>query len=160
RLAGVREPRVVFIMGHMRAGSTLMMHILISHSKLIGCGERGVPYRSAADLDKLEIASRRMQRSLFRQVAYVVDQINHDHLTPDPELFRLERLRFIFLIREPEETIRSLIHLSRSSPDQWSIQRAVDYYVARLTSLAELSQGLGNRSIALTYSDLVDRPPA
>jgi hypothetical protein len=160
RWAGIREPRVVFIMGHMRSGSTLMMHILISNPGLIGCGERGVPYRSADDLDKLEIASRRMQRSLLRQVLYVVDQINHDHLTPDPGLFQLERLRFIFLIRDPEETIRSLIHLSKSSPQPWSVEKAVDYYVTRLNSLAKFSKDLGNRSIALTYSDLVDRPPA
>ena len=83
RLIGIRPPRVLFIMGHMRSGSTLLMHLLVNHPQIIGCGERSVAYRSDDDLDKLELAARRSQHSLFRQVSYVVDQLNHDQFTPE-----------------------------------------------------------------------------
>jgi hypothetical protein len=159
RTIGIRQPRIVFIMGHMRSGSTLLMHILISNPELIGCGERNVPYRSADDLDKLEIAARRSQSSLFRRVSYVVDQINHDEFTPVPDLFNAERVRCIFLIRQPEEAIHSLLRLTQPSSDPWSVERAIDYYVGRLESLSVFRQRVGGRAIALTYSELVDQVP-
>jgi hypothetical protein len=160
RLIGIRPPRVLFIMGHMRSGSTLLMHLLVNHPQIIGCGERNVVYRSDDDLDKLELAARRSQHSLFRQASYVVDQLNHDQFTPERDLLRSERVRCIFLIREPEETIRSLLHLTRSSRDPWTVERAVEYYVARLNSLRTCGLRLKGRSIALTYGDLVDSAPA
>src|SRR5215470_14567177 len=95
RSLGVRPPRIVFIMGHMPSGTTLLLHLLISNPELIACGERNTAYRSADDLDKLEIAARQSQRSMFRQVSYVVDQINHDEFTPNPDLFKSERIRCI-----------------------------------------------------------------
>jgi hypothetical protein len=159
RSMGIRPPRIVFIMGHMRSGSTLLMHILISNPELIGCGERNVPYRSADDLEKLEIAARRLQSSPFREVSYVVDQINHNEFTPDPDLFKSERLRCIFLIRQPEEAIQSLLRLTQPSSDPWSVERAIDYYVGRLKSLRVFRERVDGRAIALTYSELVDHSP-
>lgn len=159
RSIGIRPPRIGFIMGHMRSGSTLLMHILISNPELIGCGERNVPYRSADDLDKLEIAARRSQSSLFRGVSYVVDQINHDEFTPVSDLFNSERVRCIFLIREPEEAIQSLLRLTQPSSDPWSVKRAIDYYVDRLNSLTVFRERVGGRAIALTYRELVDHVP-
>jgi hypothetical protein len=160
RMIGIRPPRVLFIMGHMRSGSTLLMHLLVTHPEIIGCGERSVAYRSDDDLDKLELAARRSQHGLFRQVSYVVDQLNHDQFSPERDLLRSERVRCIFLIREPEETIRSLLHLTRASHDPWTVERAVEYYAARLKSLSACRQNLKSRSIALTYSDLVDSASA
>jgi hypothetical protein len=159
RSVGILPPQIVFIMGHMRSGSTLLMHLLISHPELIGCGERNVPYRSDDDLDRLEIAARRSQRRLFRGPSYVVDQINHDEFTPDPELFKSKRIRCIFLIREPEEAIQSLLRLTRSSSDPWPVDRAIDYYVGRLKSLTALRERVSERAIGVTYSELVDHVP-
>jgi Sulfotransferase family len=159
RSIGIRPPRIVFIMGHMRSGSTLLMHILVSNPEIIGCGERNVPYRSTDDLDKLEIAARRSQSSLFGRVAHVVDQINHDEVTPVPDLFNSERVRCIFLVREPEEAIQSLLRLTQPSSDPWSVERAIDYYVGRLESLTAFRERTGGRAIALTYSELVDDVP-
>src|SRR5262249_7915 len=140
-------------------GSTLLLHLLISNPELIACGERNAPYRSADDLDKLEIAARRSQQSLFRQVSYVVDQINHDEFTPNPVLFESERTRCIFLIPEPEEGIQGLLGLTEPSSDPWSVERAIDYYVGRLKSLTAFRERTGSRAIALTYRDLVDHIP-
>lgn len=146
-------------MGHMRCGSTLLMHILLTNPALIGCGERNAPYRSSADLDKLELAARWSGRRLFRNVPYVVDQINHDEFTPDLNLFQSDRLRCIFLIREPGQAIHSLLELTATSREPWNMRRAVDYYVRRLVSLEKYRERVGDRCIALTYSDLVDRTP-
>jgi hypothetical protein len=147
-------------MGHMRSGSTLLTHILLMNRAFIGCGERNVAYRSAEDLDRLEIAARMEQRQIFSQVQYVVDQLNHDKFIPDPELLRCERIRGIFLLRDAEETIQSLLNLTKPYSDDWPVERAVDYYVRRTNSLTAYADILGERAIALTYADLVDRTPA
>jgi hypothetical protein len=119
-----------------------------------------VAFRSEEDFDRLEIAARLEQRRLFRQVPYVVDQLNHDKFTPDPELLRCERVRGVFLLRDAEETIQSLLNLTKPYSNDWPIERAVDYYVRRTNSLAAYASILGERAMALTYADLVDRTPA
>jgi hypothetical protein len=143
---------VVFIIGHMRCGSTLLMHLLLTNPSVIGCGERNAPYRSAWDLDGLEIAARIAQRAPFRRVRYVIDQINHDRFTPNLELLRDERLRFIFLIRNPGETIRSIVNLT-----DWTTERSVDYYSRRLRSIADYASSMARPSaaMALTYDGLL-----
>jgi hypothetical protein len=68
---------------------------------------------------------------------------------------RAERVGCIFLIRGPEETIRSILDLTRTFYTPWTSQRAVDYYCRRLEELAEYSASPGIRSEALTYNDLL-----
>jgi hypothetical protein len=157
RSFGVKPLQTVFIMGHMRSGSTLLLHILLTNPELIGCGERNTPYRSAADLDKLEIAARIAQFAPFRRVRYAVDQINHNQFTPNLELLEDKRVRCIFLIREPKETIQSILNLTRDFYEQWTIHQAVEYYSRRLETLAECASRLNerNETLAVTYNDLV-----
>ena len=151
--------RAVFILGHMRCGSTLLLHILLTHPGIAACGERNAPYRSADDLDRLEIFARLSGRALFRPISFAADQINHDHVTPIQELLRSDRVRCIFLLREPEDTLRSILHLTRTFYEPWSYQRAVDYYCRRLESLAGYAGDAGIRKEALTYNDLVMETP-
>jgi hypothetical protein len=72
----------VFVLGHMRPGSSLLHHILVSHPDLLGCGERNVAYDSADDLHRLQLAARRHRRAYWRRYRYLVDQINHDRFVP------------------------------------------------------------------------------
>ncbi len=162
RSLGVDPTTAVLIMGHMRCGSTLLMHLLLSHPDLIGCGERNAVYRGNVDLDKLEIASRRQQRALLSRVRYAVDQVNHDHLTPDPGLLADKRVQCVFLVREPESSIRSILELTRRFYEPWSESRAESYYTMRLQSLARLAGVIGrDRLVAMTYEELVaDTGPA
>ena len=45
--------RYVFILAHMRSGSTLLAHLLASHPDFVGAGETKVCYRTPADLPQL-----------------------------------------------------------------------------------------------------------
>lgn len=157
RACGVKPPQAVLILGHMRCGSTLLLHILLTNPEFIGCGERNSPYSSFEDLDKLEVASRLAQRSPLRQVHYTADQINHDHLTPDIELLQDERVRCIFLIRDPQPTIQSILNLTQTYYQPWTVAKAVDYYSQRLQTLEKYADQLNSRSryLALTYDELI-----
>ncbi len=156
RSLGVRPMPAVFIMGHMRCGSTLLLHILLSNRECIGCGERNAEYRSTEDLDKLEIASRIAQRAPFRR-GHAIDQINHDRFTPNAELLHDERVRCIFLIRDPQATVQSILNLTQTFYKAWTVERAVDYYVERLEKLAAHAEGVRREreTLALTYDSLV-----
>ena len=147
----------VLIMGHMRSGSTLLLHILLTNPRLIGCGERNAAYSSHLDLDKLAVAARLAQRAPFRRVQYAVDQINHDKFTPSGDFLKDERVLLIFLVRNPAPTIHSILELTRTFyGGAWTVEKTVDYYCRRLRTLTEHATCLEDKQkvMALTYDEL------
>ena len=163
RLYALRPPLpAVLIMGHMRSGSTLLLHILLTNPRLIGCGERNAAYSSHLDLDKLEIAARIAQRAPFRRVRYAVDQINHDQFTPSHDFLKDERVLLIFMIRDPPSTIHSILELTRTFyGGAWTVAETIDYYCRRLRTLTEYAVDLEGKqkAMALNYEALVDDTP-
>lgn len=159
---GLGPVPALFIMSHMRSGSTLLLHLLLTTPEIIACGERGVAYRGPLDLDKLAVDARIVQRAPLRRVRYAADQIHHDHLVPEADLLRHDRVRCLFLIRDPPSAIASLVRLSQTGPDPWSVGQAADYYTSRLATLARYATtaALGRDALALTYDDLVHHTPA
>ena len=151
----------ILIMGHMRSGSTLLLHLLMSHSQIIGCGERNTAYRAPRDLDRLAVESRLRAGSLLRAYQYAADQINHTRFTPVERLLDHARVRLLFLVREPEPTIASIIAVAgRYYPSfGWTVERAAAYYMERLHALERIASGLANPAsgIFLTHDDLVRR---
>jgi hypothetical protein len=158
RALGVPEAQALLLLGHMRCGSTLLTHLLLTQPGIVGCGERNTPIRDARDLDRLELAGRLRQRALLRHVRYAVDQINHDHLIPVPALLASPRVRCVFLIREPGPAIGSILELTRRFYEPWDAAGAAAYYASRLRCLVQLAEAIGqDRFVALTYDDLVIR---
>ena len=158
---GVPSPSALLLLGHMRSGSTLLLHLLMTNPDVSALGERGVVYASRADLARLAIAWRMARRSPFQRLRYVADQVNHNHLTPNSRLLRDPRVRILFLLRRPELTIASILELYRTHYRQaWSPSQAVDYYVERLGALTELGESLANPICAalIPYEALTDLP--
>ena len=161
RLGQARVP-ALFVIGHMRCGSSLLLHLLLTSHEIIACGERNATYRSLSDLDKLEFSSRIVQRAPFRRCRYAVDQINHNKFILDLELLSHKQVRCIFLIRNPQDTIQSIVHLTRVFYKPWSTEQAVDYYSERLEMLVRYAEYLQGRreTMALTYEALVNETPS
>lgn len=158
---GVPRPATLLILGHMRSGSTLLLHLLMTNPEISAVGERGKVYACRADLARLHIAARLAHGLPVRHLRYVADQVNHDHLTPDACLLRQAEIRILFLLRQPQATIASIVELYRRyHPLPWSVPRAVDYYVQRLQTLARLGAAPPNRTSAalIRYEDLTARP--
>ncbi len=147
---------VVFLLAHMRSGSTLLMHILLSHPTILGYGERNLPYASARDLDRLKVDACYQRRQFFQQHRYVVDQINHTRFLVSEEILNHPRLRKIFLIREPEDSIASMVEVLGHFYGM-TLDEAVAYYTERLYALARYAQRVENPTSAffLTYENLV-----
>ncbi|UCF20545.1 MAG: sulfotransferase domain-containing protein [Gemmatimonadota bacterium] len=158
---GGKPPGIVFLLAHMRSGSTLVSHILSSHPLVLGCGERNATYASPRDLDRLEADARYTRRQFLHSYRYVIDQINHTRFLPAEELLNHPRVSKIFLIREPRDSIASMADVLGRHYGT-TVDEAVAYYLERLQALARYSELLENRdtAIALTYEGLLAHPEA
>jgi hypothetical protein len=155
RISGTRF-RYIFILGHMRSGSTLLNHILMSHPDILGSGERNARYETPADLATLRVRTYWLRRSPPSRHHYVVDQINHNGLLANPGLLRDPCVYPIFLVREPVGAITSMLNVLARHYGT-TLDDAVDHYVGRVSGLARCARALpGPENAAfLTYEDLV-----
>jgi hypothetical protein len=142
--------RYVFVLSHMRSGSTLVSHILASHQDFAGAGETHITYSAPEDLPKLILRTCELLRKLRLPGTYVVDQINHPYVTDDvlssPLIYKC-----IILIREPEATLKSLMAMFK-----WKEATALECYLGRLAQISHYGRILGDRAIFVEYDDLVD----
>jgi len=155
----VRKPSFLFVIGHMRSGSSLLTHILNSNPHVVGLGENHLSYWREKDLDQcvantMEILSRRDLRE-----RYVLDKILHNQHSVSPCFLNDPRFRFIYILREPHGTLGSILRLSRTVPGfYWNnCDLAAKHYLRRLHQLAKLiqQQRAHERAIVLTYEQLI-----
>ncbi len=143
-------------MGHMRSGSTLLVHLLSSHPEILGAGERNATYASCEDLRRLSVDVAYLRRKFFRGYGYVVDQINHNRFLVAEDLLNHPRVCKIFLIREPKATLASMVEVFGRHYGM-TPRQAVDYYLDRLGALERYARQVREKgsSFFLTYDDLV-----
>ncbi len=159
RWFGLDQTRIVLILCHARSGSTLLNHILLSNPQIISNGERMFNYKSENDLDLFIMTMRLRQRNFIKQCNFVVDQLTATERLANHELLNSPRVKVIFLIREPEAAIASMVKLSKEGNSGWNISKAIEYYIERLKMLATYGNGLNNKSngLFITYHDLVNK---
>ena len=153
-----QPPRFVLVLAHMRSGSTLLAHLLMSHRAVLGGGERNRAHREIADLDSLALEIYRERRVLARRYPLILDQINHTRFTPEPALLSHPRVRVVFLIREPGPAIASMVHTFQPIYGDWPQTRAVAAYAERVQALTALARGMTRPFFATTYEALTERP--
>ncbi len=156
-LSNSNQQQFIFLLGHMRSGSTLLQHLLISHPQICGLGERNLAYKNENDLWKLVARCRWKYQKPFYKYSFFIDQINHNHLTPTIDLLKMDTVKIIFLLRKPDASISSLLRLSEKYYDgKWTPESATDYYVNRLQFLQRSMQKLDNSTYWLVqYEGLI-----
>lgn len=158
---GLERPAALLLLGHMRSGSTLLLHLLLTNPEIAALGERNRSYVKAADLARLALAARWAHERPLRRLRYVVDQVNHNRFTPNAELLQNPRVRLVFLLREPQSALASLLELSRTYYEHaWNVASAVDYYVARLNAFMDVGASIEapGRAALLRYETLTAQP--
>lgn len=155
-----RTRRILLVLSHMRAGSSLFHHLLLQHPLVAGAGERNKPYRSPRDLDRLVADASIAQRRLGRRAAVYVDQVNHDFLLADPALLALPGVEVIFLVCRPAAAVASLT-LALGRDYGLTEAEAVTYYEQRLATLGRLAVAAPDgRALGIHYEALVNAPEA
>lgn len=165
-ILGRKTPyKFVFILSHMRSGSSLLSHILISNPAIIGFGESHNLYQSEEDLKRLMMKAyfQFQEFSKFPQDlsklkmdhTYVLDKILHDQKIVNQDLLNLPNISVIFLLREPERTLASLLDLK----PQWNQQEAYQYYTERLQKLVEYAKQINdkNRTLFVTHEQVLNQ---
>jgi len=146
----------LLILGHMRSGSTLVNHILLSSGSVNGIGESNIVYNEHIDITRLSAKSFLQGAHKYRQKRYICDQINHNNKTPDLSLFDPGRLKVIILYRRPHASVSSLLNLSSTYyNDSWTVKRATDYYIDRLLFLRATASQVKS-AFYLSYEDLIN----
>lgn len=136
RLFAAGMLNMVFVCGHMRSGSSLLVHILNTHPGIMGYGESHLRYRDTEDFGNAALKICSTLKKLPVGKYSMVDKVLHNHLLEDPEI--LEEAKTVFLLRKPGPALSSMyrqnIHLFDTPSD---IAR---YYVERLEWIREASR--------------------
>lgn len=160
-----KEPyKVIFILSHMRSGSSLLTHLLISNPEIKGYGESHIQYQIDENIQSLiyktyfhnqQFTNLRDLGKLKMNHTYILDKLLHDKKLLNQDFLTKDNFYFVFLIREPQ---RSLVSMLDHKP-HWQEEDAMNYYCQRLSTLSEYSKIIDdkNRSVALTYTQLINQ---
>lgn len=162
RVAGLmltrRHERQLFVIGHMRSGSTLLSNMLCNNPAINGYGEAKVVFSEPRDTlvlrGKVAMVQLLNRRRPTRRAEYLYDKILHGRLLPNTAVLGMPTSRVIFLLRPPEPTLRSIV-----GSFGWSVDHAEEYlrkiylFVERLArDSADVIDG-----VVVPHADLIDR---
>jgi len=149
----------IFILAHMRCGSTALSNILCSRDDISGYGEAHIRYDGRGALGRLALNQRR-RGGWKPQARFLFDKVlhsRHDNAAP-PAFFAA---RAIFMLREPEPAIRSITKLfaDLGRNEYRTYEASGLYYVERIETLSKLWDRFPNdRRIGLTHGGLMADP--
>jgi hypothetical protein len=141
-----RPVRYLWLFSHMRSRSTLLSHILGSHSEIAGYRERHTSYRS--NLDLLRMRYRMWSELQWKSSSYLLDKLLHNDQQVDFSLFKSGQYKCIFFIRTPESTIKSIVSMGRKRgrSDYGDVTWAVRYYYQRVIAMIALASSIPARN--------------
>jgi len=148
-------PRKLFMLSHMRSGSSLLTHILNTNPEILGFGETCTRYASANDFYQLMTEVHWTLRQFRCSEKYILDKLLHDYLLLNEQLLTSEQVYLIFLIREPQGSLASLLKLFPHRTEDF----ALNYYTSRLSTLEHYAQLVNDkkRALLLTYTQLCNQ---
>ena len=152
----------VFILAHMRCGSTALSNVLCSREEVSGYGETHTWYDGRGAVGRLAI-NLQLRGALHWPPQILFDKILHTHLHAQaPDAFFAARA--VFMLREPEPTIRSIARLFAGKPNRqgWdTLAGAAAYYAERTRALAQVWDRFApERRFALSHRRLLEDPEA
>ena len=156
----VLQHRNIFLLSHMRANTSLFGHLIGSHPLVEGYYEMHMGYHSWRSLWRQKIRHF-AQHDAKAGARYMFDKVLHDGHHVNLKLMQRGSSRCIFMLREPDQSIRSLVvlyrkqlpHLPESSPEG-----AARYYIDRMETLGALASHLRGQFFYLDAECLVDAP--
>ena len=149
----------LFLVGHPRSGSSLLMHILTSNKEISGFGEYLTKYKTLIDLQKAEFDIRRKSNTLLKKQKYIANQVNHHSVTPPVKLLLISDSKIIFIIRKPSETLSSMAMLSKKKNSPLSHIEIANFYKERLKEIQEIADKVPNHQWTFTtYTNLINTP--
>lgn len=129
--------RNLYIFSHMRSRSSLLAHILGSNPGISGYNELHRSHNGLLDVFKFK-ANLAIDVGYTNKAIYSLDKILHNGLSVSRGVLESRRTKAIILIRDPEETIRSIMNMSEITGIEWygDPTKALKYYKERIKFIA------------------------
>lgn len=147
----------------MRSRSSVLSHILGSNPEVCGYSELLISYLGYESLVKMKIDLTNDLKCNFKD-KYLLDKILHNHLSISRALLVIAKPKIIFLLREPEATIKSIVSMGIfAKKEEWdknTYELASDYYCSRLEYLERYARDLGCKYFFIESDDLLDNTEA
>ena len=154
-----RFERAIFMIAHMRCGSTALSNILCGRPEISGYGEAHITYTGRSSLGALVVnQARRKAWSPWAQ--HLFDKILHSRYDAPayPEFFQAKA---IFVARKPSSPFfRSEIFSQKSSRSGYTTDAAAGaYYTERVTTILSMWDRFPSQNrIGLTHRMLIADP--
>jgi hypothetical protein len=154
----VSRREYILVFSHMRSYSSLLCHILGSHSQIAGYAEMHQSYRGRLDLMRVRA---RVFRSLGGELEgrFVLDKLLHNQYSVSGSIGNDPAVHPIFLVRQPGPTLGSIVEMGRRIPTvRWYSDPAAvtSYYESRLGELARLAASIDRSFLFIRAEDVVD----
>lgn len=148
----------IFILSHMRSGSSLLTKLISNNPQVNGYGETHLGYRSQRDyrssIGKILFVNRRSTKT--GRERYVLDKLLHNYLLPLERISLLfeKNVRVIFLIREPKGSIASMMNTLKMTAEE-----SYKYYIDRLEMLERYAETitLNSQAVMVTYEQILNQ---
>jgi hypothetical protein len=150
--------RYLFVLGHMRSYSSLLCHILGSHSQIDGYCETHIKYRTRLDLLRLRSRVAKLTGERLRG-RYVLDKMLHNYPLAS-SILRSPHTLSIVLLRRPVPTVQSIINMGLHYSDiAWhrDLDIVAQYYEERLAMLVRLADALRGRVMFIEAETLLSQ---
>ena len=151
-----RKPRYLFIFSHMRSRSSVLSHVLGTNPGICGYSELHLHYKDQQSVDKLhELLFEELKCDFTNK--YLLDKILSNNIFSD-EVLNITKPKVVFLLREPESTIKSIINMGYITGIEWykDPEKAAAYYCERLDRMEKLSKKAVGGYLFIESDDLVD----
>jgi len=134
----------IFLLSHMRSYSSLFGHIMGSNPAICGYYEMHIGYYSWKSLirQKLLYFENEAVKPGF---SCMFDKVLHNEHSVSPKILNGRRIKTIFCLRRPQDTIPSILKLYQGidpSHEFNSESFATDYYIQRLAALERIAAAL------------------
>lgn len=146
---------MLFVLGHMRSGSSLLVHILTSHKKIKGYGETHINYKDKKDFGFCAANICRYLRDFSIKEEYILDKVLHKWYLEDKTILSKECVKVIFMLRSPDEALSSIV---RNMDFVEGVDEAYQRYEKQIEWMQAMARRLPSRKWSyVTYSDLTQR---
>ena len=144
----------------MRSYSSVLGHILGSNPEIDGYSELQLSYRTEIDLIRASLRVYETNGNRL-QGRYVFDKVLHGHLAVGDIVLKRPKARALFVLRDPEATIKSTVAMARRNANPgWKGDAAKvgAYYARRAGQLVDLAERMSGPTCVFEAEALMERP--
>ena len=155
--AAFSRTQYLFVISHMRSRSSLLSHILGSHPQVIGYSELHQSYHRWNDLLWRRTLAHLERRGSLRD-KYLLDKVLHNQHPISPGILGAPNTRCIFLLREPESTLKSIRHMSSltGAAQYKDFGKNLAYYRSRLALMSDYASKCPTNGCFVESDNLID----